>query len=107
MKFKKLWEQWCHSGLKWPYAYDPTTKKPSITLLMLYFATIVMFSAAITNLFLNSILVPTLTTVMIWVLAFVFYRMRKIDNFKLDLDDQTIEIGSNSNQKETDSKDEE
>lgn len=99
---KELWTQWCEVGLKWPYAYDPTSKTPSITLLMLYFATIVMFTAEITNLFIQTMNIPVLVTVFVWFLAFIMYRLRKLDKVKLDLDDQSLEIESSDGSEQKD-----
>lgn len=56
-----------------------------------------MFSAEITNLFVD-ITIPALVTVFVWFLAFIMYRLRKLDKVKLDLDDQSIEIESSDDQ---------
>lgn len=96
---KLLWERWATVGLKWPFAYDPTNKQPSITLLMLYFATLVMFSAEITNLFLPTLLQPTLVTIFIWFLAFIMYRLRRLDRVSIDIKDQKIDLDGSSEDK--------
>lgn len=106
-KLSKLWQRWCEKGLKWPHAYDNEIKGPSVTLLMFYFATIVMFTSLIFLHFFSSIIVGTLTSIAVWIVGFVMYRMRKLDKFKFDLDDQEIELDSsetNNGQDKTEQK---
>ncbi len=91
-KIKEIWTNWCEVGMKFPFAFDPTTKAPSITLLMLYFAALVMFSAEITNLFIGSIVIPTLVTVLVWLVAFVMYRLRGLDKVKFNLEEKSLEL---------------
>lgn len=102
-KLSEIWTTWCETGLKWPNAFDPETQKPSVTLLMFYFSTLVMFTSVITLHFFPSIIIGSMTSVGVWIVGFVMYRLRKLDKFKIDLDDQEIELdGSNGEQKEKD-----
>ena len=97
-KFQEVWKRWCEEGLRWPMAFDGETKKPSVTLLMFYFATVVMFSSVILLHYFQSIIVGTVMSVGVWIVGFVMYRMRKLDKFKFDLDDQEIELDSDDDQ---------
>lgn len=101
-KLKQIWQTWCETGLKWPHAYDNEIQGPSVTLLMFYFSTVVMFTSEICLHFFPSILVGTLTSIGIWIVGFVMYRMRKLDKFKIDLDDQEIELDSSENEQKED-----
>lgn len=101
---KQIWNKWCVEGLKLPYAFNPETEKPSITLLTLYIATFVMFGSVLALHFVSAILQATFTTILIWTLAYVFYRLRRLDSFKIDLDDGEIEL--NSGEKDSTEKEE-
>lgn len=91
-KLLEIWKSWSTDGVHLPFVYDATTQGPSITLGLLYLTSLVMLSSVIALHFVDGILTATLTSVMIWVLAYVFYRLRKLDKFKLDLDDKSIEL---------------
>lgn len=91
-KLKQIWKNWCDVGVRLPYLYDPTTELPSITLGMLYITSLIMFTSLIALHFQDNLLTSTLTTVMVWLLAYVMYRLRKLDKVKFDLDDKTIEL---------------
>ncbi len=91
-KLLEIWKSWSEEGIRWPYLFDPTTKEPSITLTLLYITSILMLSSVIALHFVEGILTASMVTILIWVLAYVFYRLRKLDKFKLDLDDKSIEL---------------
>jgi hypothetical protein len=79
-------------GLKLPLAYDPVTKKASITILFAW----VSFALALSSIVLlhkfQSILPATIMSMIFWVISTVFYLIRKIQKAKIDLDDKSIDI---------------
>lgn len=95
--FSKL-EKLCRRGLYFPMALDPNTNKPSITLLIFYTMFIIMMGSLVyTHIYNNYI--PSLVTLATFISSFVMYRMRKVDKFKLDVDDGQIELsGDNKNE---------
>ncbi len=91
-KLSEIWKQWSEVGIRWPYLFDPTTSQPSITLGLLYLTSILMLSSVLALHFVDGILTATLTSIMVWILAYVMYRLRRLDSFKLDLDDKSIQL---------------
>lgn len=84
-------------GLKLPFGHDAVSKKPSVTLLFSY---ITFVLAVIANLVLvyKDVFIGTITFIVFWVLATVFYLIRRLKTFKADLDDRSIELeGDNEN----------
>lgn len=103
MKFlSKLWDKWGTEGMKWPFVHDPVKNKPSITLLFFYVAFfITALSVGVSSLMLlisGQYLSATFVPVLLFCLTFVFYRLRRLDSFKLDLDDKSIELTGNSDE---------
>lgn len=101
-KLSELWDKWSTIGVKLPYLFDPTTNQPSITLGMLYISSLIMFGSLIGLHIKDTLLSATITTIMVWIIAYVMYRLRKLDKFKIDLDDKEIELsnGDDSVEKE-------
>lgn len=97
-KILEIWKRWSDEGIRLPYLFDPSTSQPSITLGMLYIASLIMFGSIVTLHFKDGILTASLTTIMVWILAYVFYRLRKLDKVKIDLDDQSLELEDNSSE---------
>lgn len=78
-------------GIKLPLMYDPITDKPSVTLMFPYFSFILlMISLAL--LVKENTLYGAIGVGSVWVLATVFYLLRKLTKFKADLDDKSIEL---------------
>ena len=103
-KLKELFVRWSTKGMKLPFVYDPESKAPSVTLSFAYitfFLTVI--SVAVLH-FRADPMVASGGALIFWVLATVFYRLRKLDKVKIDLDDQEIELDSeeqqNNNSKE-------
>lgn len=89
------WKKWCESGIRLPYAFDPETNKPSITL-MFYWIT--SFLSIISLMLLHTKVVEykaTGTALVFVLMAFIMYRLRKLDKVKIDVDDQSIELDNN------------
>lgn len=97
-KLSEIWKRWAEQGLKLPFLYDPTTQQASITLALLYITSVLMLVSVIMLHIKSELLTATLTSIMVWIMAYVMYRLRRLDSFKLDLDDKTIELdGSEEN----------
>lgn len=95
-KLLEIWTRWSEEGLRLPFLFDASTKQPSITLGLLYIASLLMFGSLIALHLDSALISATLVTMLVWVLAFVFYKMRKIDKLKLDLQNKQIDLEDNS-----------
>jgi len=91
-KLKALYLKWSTIGVKLPFAYDPTTDKPSITLFFPYASFVVALASVIALHFYPTLLPATTISIIFWVLATVLYMVRKINKAKFDLSDKSIEI---------------
>ena len=102
-KIKKTIERWCYEGMDWPFLYDPVEDKPSITLMFFYISFIISTIAiSVSSFYLiknDRLLEATIMPTIHLILGFVFYRLRKLDSFKIDIDDRSIEL-SNENKGE-------
>lgn len=81
----------CRRGLYFPMAVDPNTNKPSITLLIFYVMFIFMMGSIIYAHVYESF-IPSLVTLACFISSFVFYKMRRVTDLKVDLDDKSLEI---------------
>lgn len=107
-KLKALIKRWSHEGMHWPFVHDSTNGKPSVTLMFLYMA----YSLVYVTIMISSGLMlakgerlqATYAPMLLFVLGFVFYRLRRLDSFKVDLDDASIELSDKSEEKEEDGK---
>lgn len=93
MKFlKELFYKMSHEGLHLPFVKDPVSEKPSVTLLSLYICFCFTVISLILLHFSSRLMIATGFTMMAWVLSYVMYRIRHLDKFRIDLDDQEIEF---------------
>ena len=97
-KISETISRWCREGLHLPYAHDAEKGKPSATLLFMYVSFVIAAGSVIALHLKAGLLIATLTAIMFWVLATVFYRIRKLDKFKIDLDDKTIELDADEDE---------
>lgn len=95
MGIKEVFKNMGEKGIKFPYAYDPVTKKASITLLFPYLMGIIAVSGHIALFFKESLMEAVIAADIFWSICMVFYRLRKLDKIKFDLDDKSIEINGN------------
>lgn len=99
-KLKELLKEWCDIGIHLPYAHDAASDKPSITLLFAYLSGVMVIVSLIILHIKPTLVIPTAMTMLFWALAVVFYRLRKLDKVKFDLDDKSIELeGSEKEEK--------
>lgn len=89
---KKSIDNACNNGIKFPFAYDPIQKKPSVTLLTYYIALYMTIASIGWIHFKSEPIIATSLTMMFWVLSYIFYRLRKLDKAKISLEDKSIEL---------------
>jgi hypothetical protein len=85
-------EQWSKVGIKAPFFHDPTTDKPSITLMFPYVSFTLLIISSIALHFFPSLIIASLFMAMIWIASTVFYMIRKINKAKIDFDDKQLEL---------------
>lgn len=95
---KNQFKEWNNPGVNVPLAND--SGKPSMTLLFAYVAFIATLMSLIYLHFNPDKISPSLVTVLVWAIALLIYRLRRIDKIKFDLDDKSFEVES-SEDKET------
>lgn len=95
-KIKAFFEFASKNGLYLPMAYDATTKKPSVTLLAFYLGVLVSFCSVVAMHFFPKLWDATIAALTFFVLTFIFYRMRRLANVKMDLDDKSLEFSDGS-----------
>lgn len=93
-KLKEIFHNMSIRGIKFPYAYDVTTGKPSITLLFPYVTFVIAVVSVIALHFSIGLFIATSTAIGFWVIAVIFYMLRRISKAKFDLDDKSFELES-------------
>lgn len=99
---KELLKRWSESGIRLPFAYDPESDKPSVTLMFFW---ITSFLSVVSLVLLHLKLIEYKATLMslgFVLTAFIMYRLRKLDKVKIDLDNQSIELENNDKPEEKD-----
>ena len=84
----------CVNGIHLPYAHDPVSGKPSITLLFPYITFVLSVISLVLLHIKPSLIVATTTTLIFWGISVVFYMLRKLSKAKFDLDDKSFELDS-------------
>lgn len=98
-KLASILKTWSVRGMYLPLAYDKQSNGPSVTLFFVWLSGIISCIASISLMFTDKTLTAAFVSISFWALAVVFYRLRKLDSFKLDLDDKTIELNGDDNEK--------
>lgn len=98
-EFKKLYEKWSEIGLRFPFARDPVTKQPSVTLLIFYVMFVIMLISLVLLHFYTGMVFATATTILVWALSYVMYRIRHLDKFKINLQESELEFHSSDDEK--------
>lgn len=91
-KIKELIKKSCTNGIYFPFAHDPVTKTPSVTLLFPYITFVLALASVVALHFKQTLLIPSLVSILFWVISVVFYMIRTLQKAKIDLDDQSIEL---------------
>lgn len=98
-KLKDLWVKMNTEGIHLPFAFDPETKQPSVTL-MFYWVTSVLSIVSLGLLHLKYVsYTATAMSLGFVLMAFIMYRLRKLDKVKIDVDDQSIELDGDDDDK--------
>lgn len=92
MEFKTVLKSWIDNGIPFPYALDGVTKKPSITLLFAYCTFVITLIGNILVYFKPELLTASINSTIIWIVAFIFYRLRTLDKVKINLSEKSIEL---------------
>lgn len=108
-KIKNTIKKWSQEGLRWPFVHDPVKGKPSVTLMFFYIS---YFTAAIAVIISSLLLFikddPLLATIMPVLMlfsTFAFYRLRRLDRFKIDLENKSIDLFGDANESTEDEED--
>jgi hypothetical protein len=91
---KATWIRWNEEGIRVPFAHSGASGKPSVTLLLLYISSLAVLASLFLLHWRPSLWEPTAMTIVWWSLSVVFYLMRNLQKFKVDLDDKSIEMHS-------------
>jgi len=89
-------KSWAENGIKFAYAFDPSTNQSSVTLFFVYITFWLAVAGSISVYYKSEFLTASINSTIFWVVAFIFYRLRKLDSVKLDLDDKSIELSGDS-----------
>ena len=100
-----MFENWLTNGIRFPFAKDPETGLPSITLLFPYVTFVIALASVVTVHFRPDFLTGTLSSLGFWALSVIFYRLRKLDKLKFDIKTGDIEVDSADDKQEKDPND--
>jgi len=75
-----------------PHLIDPSTGVPSLSYMLAYISGMSAIISAILHLADKVSLWSSINMSCLFVVCMVFYRMGKLDKFKVDLDDRTLEL---------------
>ena len=92
---RKWWVGVSNKGMHFPFIHDPRSKKPSITLLFAYLSFAMAFISIILLHIWVHLVIATVTSILFWAMAVIFYRLRNLDKAKIDFDDKSIELEGN------------
>jgi hypothetical protein len=100
-KIKLILEFAAKVGWYLPAAYDEEKQGPSVTLLYSHITFCICLGFSVALAFNSNLLTATVSSMIFWVLATVFYLIRRLKTFKADLDDRSIELESADEQQST------
>jgi len=96
------WTRWSEEGVRVPVAYSPAAGKPSVTLLLVHLSSWASIASLAFLHWRDDKWIPTAGVLIWWAMCMVFYLMRTLQKFKVDLDDKQIELESGSAPEPTD-----
>lgn len=99
-KIKELIKLSNSYGMPLPMVRDEPEGRPSFTLLCVYISFMVAVWSVIGLYHDINRFVAACTAISFWVIAMVFYRLKKLDKAKIDLDDKSIELNSEEKEKD-------
>lgn len=97
-----IWEKWGTEGMKWPFVHDPVKGKPSVTLLFFYIsffmAALAVSTSSIMLILKGDYLIATFMPMIMMYSGFIFYRLRRLDSVKIDLESKSINLEGKSDE---------
>jgi cbb3-type cytochrome oxidase subunit 3 len=100
-KIKEFFRMASEEGLKLPFAFDAVSGKPSVTLFFAYVTFLLALTSTILLHFTDKIFTATVTTIIFFVINVIFYLLRRLTKAKVDLDDRSIELDGEEDDKES------
>lgn len=97
-RLKQAFKLAIDAGLPLPHAYDPVPKEPSFRLLCAYISFVVA-TVSVVALHFAPVSIATWTAIGFYALCMLFYMLKKLSKAKIDLDDRSIELDSESDTK--------
>jgi hypothetical protein len=91
-KIKSFFNFASEHGLKMPMVYDYSVQGPSATLLFTYIAFICTIVSFIYLFFKPEVISPAIYSIILFVICLVLYRLKRLSEFSVDLDDKSISI---------------
>ncbi len=92
----KKWTGWGTKGMNLPFVHDPVKKSPSITLLFFYIgfglAALSVAASSIMLILSKNYLTATYMPVIMMFSGFIFYRLRRLDSIKINLEEKSIDL---------------
>lgn len=88
----------CKSGLYFPFVNDPTTGKPSITLLFPFMSGMMLTASLIALHFDTKFLIGTLVSFLFWATSMIFYMIRQLNKAKINLEQKSIDLEGGKNE---------
>lgn len=94
---KQFFTYGSEKGLKFPYAHDGVSGKPSVTLFFSYVSFYLTIISLIALHFKDSLLIASITTCVYSCIMIIFYLIRTIKRAKIDLDDRSLDLEGTEN----------
>ena len=88
--------------MRLPYAYSHDEKKPSVTLLFVWVSGMLAVISTFALNFTEKTFTAACVAICFWAIAMVLYRIRRLDKFKIDLDDRSIELDAYNEKEDKD-----
>ncbi len=82
---------------EFPFAIDKVSKKPSVTLFFAYVSFLIALGVTI-YLTVKDVIAGSVAALMLFFGCLLFYRLRRLDNFSIDLDDKSISVNNNKDE---------
>jgi hypothetical protein len=100
-KIKSLFEFSAKTGLFLPMAYDGLDETPSATLFYTYFSFVMCILSIGFLFFKPDVINPAIFSTLLFVICLTIYRLRRLDNVEIDLDDKSVKLSGHDDQKES------
>lgn len=85
-------KEWNTTGVRFIFAHDPTTDKPSVTLLFPYVSFMLLVISTIGLHFNTNLVIASIFTAMVWIASVIFYLMRKLQKASFSVKTGSVEL---------------